>query len=119
MLTANVEYRFTATHWIPGHPVCGQAHDHNWRIRVGVKRKAGYKPLDNGMVVDFKELKGWVQWAVDSSGNLLNDTVPIPTCENFIEGWLVPQLRKAFPTYLELVRIELWENEKYFCEWVK
>ena len=127
MLTANVEYKFKATHWIPGHPTCGKAHKHDWRIRVGVMRRPGFKPLEDGMVIDFKELLGMVRRVIKNAGPVLNDYVPIPTCENLLEGWIVPELRKTLradagregPEELELVRVELWENEKYYCEWVK
>jgi len=119
MLTVNVVHSWVADHFIPGHPTCGGLHSHTWIIYVGVCRKPGYKPLEDGMVHDFKEIHGWVVWAVESAGNLLNDTVAVPTCENFLQTWVIPQLRKALPEHLELLRIQLWENDKYFCQWGK
>jgi 6-pyruvoyl-tetrahydropterin synthase len=119
MLTANVEYKFKASHWIPDHPTCGELHEHEWTVRVGVVRKPGYKPLHEGMIIDFQNLYGWVEWAVESAGNLLNDVCPVPTCENFLGGWLLQMLKKALPEEIEVVKVQLWENQKYFCEWVK
>ena len=116
-LTANVTCCWVADHFIPGHPTCGELHSHTWIIYVGVRRKPGYKPLDNGMIHDFKEIRSWVRDVIDAAGPLLNDIVAIPTCENFLEAWIIPQLRRAMPDHLEVAKVQLWENDKYFCEW--
>jgi 6-pyruvoyl-tetrahydropterin synthase len=127
MLTATVQYEFRASHWIPGHPICGKEHEHNWRLQVTFKRKQGHHALKDGMIHDFKELYTWIKWAADCMTHTsLNDVCPVPSCEHLLRDYLIPTIRKALTPgvgpdpsgeHLEIQSARLWENEKYYCEW--
>lgn len=56
-----VEQMFAAAHFIEKHPKCGKLHGHNWRVRLTLE---GYVE-DNGMIVDFGEVKRWVDVTFD------------------------------------------------------
>lgn len=89
-------------------------------------RRPGHFPMEDGMIHDFKELYQWVKWAADVANGKLNDVCPVPTCEHLIRDHFVPTIEKALcpgigpdPSgeHLQLLKIRLWENEKYYCEW--
>ena len=126
MLTATVEYKFRATHWIPGHLICGKEHEHNWCLQVTFRRKNGRYVLQDGMIHDFKQLYEWVKWSADCTRGRLNDICPVPTCEHLLQDYFVPTIRKTLSPGLgpdpsgddlEIASARLWENEKYYCEW--
>jgi len=79
-LLVSKRFQFEAGHLIPGHPTCGTAHGHSFAFEVTVKG-----PLrENGMVIDFKELKNALKEFIDTKLDhcFLNDTVsPMPTAE--------------------------------------
>jgi len=74
------KFHFEAGHLIPGHSKCGTTHGHSFVFEVTVKG-----PLrENGMVIDFHELKNALQSFIDEEldHHFLNDTVsPVPTAE--------------------------------------
>jgi len=80
-LLVHKKFHFEAGHLIPNHPKCGTAHGHTFVIEVTVKG-----PLrENGMVIDFHELKNALQDFIDTKldHRFLNDTItPTPTAEN-------------------------------------
>lgn len=126
-ITATVRYEFEAEHWIPDHPVCGKPHKHNWVIEVTFRRKPGYNLTEDGMIHDFRELYQWVKWAADCTNGKLNDVCPVPTCEHLIRDYFRPTILKAMKPgmgpepsgeHLDIGRMRLWENEKYYCEWI-
>ena len=118
-MTITTEYRWKASHFIPGHPTCGQMHPHDWEISATIRRKPGYGVLTMGMIHDFKEVFQWLAAVAKSCGDPINDVVALPTCENLLVGWIVPRINDTLTDELELVSVRLWENEKYSCEWTK
>ncbi len=63
MLTAVKEFSFEAAHYLPEHPgACASVHGHHYVLQIGVK---GFLQ-DNGMVIDFGEIKQKVESLVDS-----------------------------------------------------
>jgi len=79
------EFRFEAAHFLPGHPKCGRMHGHSYRLVVAVEGPVG----ENGMVMDFSQLKDIVQSAILNrvDHRPLNDVPGIrkpPTVENLL-----------------------------------
>lgn len=66
---------------------CSNLHGHNWIITI----EAESKELDsNGMVMDFTDIKQWVESALDHK--CLNDVLPYnPTAEN-IAYWVCEKI---------------------------
>lgn len=78
------EFKFSAAHYldIKGHK-CSQLHGHNYKLRIEVSGA----PNDNGMIIDFKEIKKHVKpilKIVDHSNlnDVLGDIIDTTTCED-------------------------------------
>ncbi len=82
-ITAGVH--FDAAHWLPGYPgPCARMHGHRWRVEAAV---AGTQLDEKGILLDFLELKGWLQETVAAFDHrCLNEVEPFterpPTSEN-------------------------------------
>ena len=76
---------FDAAHRLPGYPgPCARLHGHRWRVEAAV---AGGRLDDTGILIDFMELKGWLQDIVSAFDHrCLNEVEPFteisPTSEN-------------------------------------
>ena len=69
--------RFSASHFIPGHPKCGRLHGHVYGVRVRIHGEIG----ENHMVMDFIDLKRWLRNIVEG----LDHHVLIPASNPGIE----------------------------------
>jgi 6-pyruvoyltetrahydropterin/6-carboxytetrahydropterin synthase len=74
-------FTFSAAHFLPNHPKCGQVHGHTWLVTPIV---FGYLDKKTGMVVDLHEFSDDVREILNTFDHkLVNDTIgEIPTCEN-------------------------------------
>jgi len=89
------EFSFDASHFLPDYKgKCERVHGHTYRLKVVVEGE----PNENGMVMDFSELKGAVNDAVmerlDHSN--LNEIFENPTAENIAE-WIFKELEGKIP----------------------
>ena len=110
-LDLNVVFTFAASHFLTKyHGKCENLHGHNYKLVVKVS--GGIK--DDGMVIDYKEVKKIVKKHVISEidHKHLNELVDNPSSEN-ITVWIWERLKKHLP----LKKITLYETEKYFCEY--
>lgn len=65
-------------HLLAGHAKCGQLHGHTYRVEVTVEGE-----LENGMVLDFAELKLQIRSVLDRYDHRhWNDFLDYPTVEN-------------------------------------
>ena len=102
---------FCAAHYLPNYEgKCSQMHGHTWKVELAVK---GEVDEETGMVVDFTEIKAFLDGVKDKFDHtLLNDIIPNPTAEN-ICLWIKDELgsmgKIGGNIWLELAWIKVWE----------
>lgn len=106
-------FHFDAAHFLPEYKgKCEHLHGHTYKLEIEVEGTQG----DDGMVMDFNELKIVVNDVVieklDHSN--LNDFFETPTAEN-IATWIFSELKKKLPIY----SVKLWEGEGKWVEITK
>lgn len=104
------EFLFDAAHYLTKyHGKCEKLHGHTYKLHVTVKGEVG----DDGMVIDFVELKKIVKERVISKldHTLINDLLDNPSAE-LMAKWIWDQL-KDLPQ-AELHEIKLWETSTSF-----
>jgi len=110
-LTVSKTFRFEAAHKLIGYDGdCANLHGHSYILEVQVKDEVG----DDGFVMDFKELKKFVQTKVVDllDHSYLNDMIKNPTAENLVV-WIVRKLQQD----LTICKVRLWETVDSYCEW--
>lgn len=104
------EFTFDAAHFLTKyHGKCENLHGHTYRLRVTVEGPVG----EEGMVVDFKELKALVKEKVIDKYDhqSLNDFFDNPSAELIvIRIW--EDLEKELP--VKLYEVTLWETADSF-----
>lgn len=104
---------FEAAHHLPMiQGPCHNLHGHHWVCEVGVEGEV----KDDGMVVDFKILKHWMEQNIVEvfDHKLINDIMINPTAEN-IAYFIVDEFKRTFVLKLAFVRV--WETENSMVEW--
>jgi 6-pyruvoyltetrahydropterin/6-carboxytetrahydropterin synthase len=95
-------------HFLPGHPKCGQVHGHTYRVDVAIEGEH-----NQGMVIDFNELKGKTREVLARYDHRhWNDVLEFPSVENICE-LLSRDLRAAIP-FAMVVRV--WEGNGKWAE---
>lgn len=101
-----IKRKFDAAHFLPGHPKCGGMHGHSWLAEVWLE---GDVNPETGMVVDFGEVKYWIDGLDHAT---LNEVLPPrylpPTAENIVKYFL-ELIPKAY-------RVRVWESDNCFAE---
>ncbi len=105
------EFTFDAAHYVlddKGSP-CEEPHGHTYKLRVVVEGEVG----EDGMVVDFREIKSIVGEVVLSELDHkdLNKVMDNPTAEN-IALWILEKLKKK----LNVVSVRVWEGSGKWAE---
>ncbi len=104
-----VKLSFSAAHSVLGEPL----HGHNYKLCVGVTGE-----LNNGIIVDFRELKAMIRQEILSEldHTYLNELISNPTAEN-IANYIWSKLNPILMRYhLKLVELKLWEDEDSWVE---
>jgi len=110
-LTVSKTFRFEAAHKLIGYDGdCANLHGHSYVLEIQVKGEVD----EQGFVMDFKELKHFVQTKViDLLDHVyLNDIIKNPTAENIVI-WIVRKLQQD----LMIHKVRLWETVDSYCEW--
>ena len=110
-LTVSKTFRFEAAHKLIGYDGdCANLHGHSYVLEIQVKGVVD----EQGFVMDFKELKHFVQTKViDLLDHVyLNDIIKNPTAENIVI-WIVRKLQQDLMIY----KVRLWETVDSYCEW--
>ncbi|BBJ27602.1 6-carboxy-5,6,7,8-tetrahydropterin synthase [Athalassotoga saccharophila] len=107
------EFKFDAAHNLVNyHGKCEKLHGHTYKLRVTLEGK----PDDEGMIIDFAELKRIVNDLVISrlDHNYINEIITQPSAENIAMWiWKVLETPLKGPNY-RLYSVDLWETESAF-----
>lgn len=107
---------FDAAHFLPNYPgKCANLHGHHWVVEVGISGKVG----ENGMVIDFGEIKSGLKPILDNFDHrLINNVVPNPTAEN-IASYIFNWVSSNWPVVVEggvtIEFIKVWETEDSYA----
>jgi len=107
----NVKFDFAASHFLTRyHGECENLHGHNYKLIATIEDTV----KDNGMVIDFKEIKRIVNENVIElvDHKHLNDIIENPSSEHVLI-WMWEKLKTKIP----LTKLTLYETENYFCEY--
>ena len=103
------EFTFDSAHFIEAYQgKCEALHGHTYRLKVVIEGAVG----EDGMVMDFKELKNTVKEKVldKLDHTLINNVVGGKSTVENIVVWIWKQLQPALPLY----ELTLWENQTSF-----
>jgi 6-pyruvoyltetrahydropterin/6-carboxytetrahydropterin synthase len=106
-------FKFDAGHNLPDYDgPCRRPHGHTFLLEVEMK---GTINPDTHMLMDFKDLKHWVESVVIDhlDHSWLNDNISYPTAEEILV-WIYERLNKG---RLNLTRLRLYESEDSYVEW--
>jgi 6-pyruvoyltetrahydropterin/6-carboxytetrahydropterin synthase len=112
ILELSCTFRFAASHFLTKyHGKCENLHGHNYKVIVIIEG-----PIrEDGMVMDFKEIKTIVnENVIDKIDHThLNDLLDNPSAEN-LAVWMWDELKELMPM---LKSIQIFETEDYVCEY--
>ena len=95
-------------HFLPGHPKCGQVHGHTYRVDVAIEGEH-----NQGMIVDFNELKGKTREVLARYDHRhWNDVLEFPSVENICE-LIASRLGQKLPFPFT---IRVWEGNGKWAE---
>ncbi len=107
------EFKFDAAHNLVNyHGKCEKLHGHTYKLRITLEGK----PDNEGMILDFTELKKIVNDLVISKldHSYINDTIYQPSAEN-ISLWIWKMLEAPLHgSNYHLYEITVWETEDAF-----
>ena len=118
MFEITVEAHFSSGHHLRNyHGRCENPHGHNYRVCVTV---AGEELEDNGLLLDFKQLKAIIQPVVDSLDHqMINDLPPFtelnPSAENLARYFfeqICGGIQEATASRVKLKRCVLYETDR-------
>lgn len=116
-------FTFDAAHFLPNHKgKCANMHGHTYRLEVTVVRENGQLCLngtDEGMVIDFADLKALVKAEVidKMDHKILNDVLPFRTTAENIAAYIFEVLTDKLQSGgVILDRIKLWETPDSYTE---
>lgn len=104
-------FEFEACHYLPNYNgKCANMHGHSYKLEVEVTGPI----LQNGMVLDFGELKKIVNDLVTNifDHKNLNDYFTNPTAEIMVEAIAFELLKQV-----KVIRVRLWETSSSYAEW--
>ena len=116
-------FTFDAAHFLPNHKgKCSNMHGHTYRLEVTVFRDNGKlinNGSDEGMVIDFADLKAIVKAEVidKMDHKVLNEVLPFrTTAENMVAHIFGVLTDKLQASGVIVDRIKLWETPDSYAE---
>ena len=106
-------FKFSGAHKLslPYESKCCRLHGHCWKVEVEVEGKI----LEDGMVMDFSEIKK-LKSGLDH--RYLNDLIEQPTAEN-IALWIGERVKEAAKDReVSKIVVRVWESENSYVELV-
>lgn len=123
MIKTTKSFTFDAAHFLPNHKgKCANMHGHTYKLEVTVVREQGKLSdggSDEGMVIDFADLKAVVKAEVidKMDHTVLNDVLPFRTTAENIVGHIYRVLSDKLQSSGVIVdRIKLWETPDSYVE---
>lgn len=123
MIKTTKSFTFDAAHFLPSHKgKCANMHGHTYRLDVTVVREHGKLSnhgSDEGMVIDFADLKAIVKAEVIDKldHKVLNDVLPFrTTAENMVAHIFEVLTDKFQSSGVSVDRIKLWETPDSYAE---
>lgn len=114
MYELTVQRSFSAAHHLRDYDgACARMHGHNYRVEITV---AGPQPLQNGMLLDFGELKVLCDEVLDALDHrCLNDLPDFQeqnvTAEN-LAAYIYHAIAAKLPfAGVKMARVRLWESD--------
>lgn len=114
MYELTVQRGFSAAHHLRDYDgPCARMHGHNYRVEISV---AGPQPLQNGMLLDFGELKAICDEVLDALDHqCLNDLESFQkdnvTAEN-LAAYIYHAVAEKMPfAGVKMTRVRLWESD--------
>lgn len=119
MLTVTKHFGFEACHHLPHYEgACHNVHGHSYKLDVTVTGPINTDGPKQGMIIDFKDLKGVVKkYVVDKLDHQdLNNFYENPTAEMMVVD-IAETLMQKLPGTVTLVSVKLWETEDSYVEY--
>ena len=123
MVKTTKSFTFDAAHFLPNHKgKCSNMHGHTYRLEVTVVRERGKLcngGSDEGMVIDFADLKAIVKAEVidKMDHKVLNDVLPFRTTAENLAAHIFEVLTEKLQVSGVIVdRIKLWETPDSYVE---
>lgn len=114
MYELTVQRTFSAAHHLRDYDgPCARMHGHNYRVEISV---AGPQPLDNGMLLDFGELKAICDGVLDGLDHQCLNELPAfaeqnVTSEN-LAAFIYHEIAAKLPfAGIKMTRVRLWESD--------
>lgn len=118
-----IEVEFCAAHILVGHQgKCANLHGHNYKTEVCVK---GSKLNDLGLLIDFADLKKYVNEIVDTLDHKYLNEINYPP---FLEGktsaenvakYIYDKLDNKLDNQADIQYVRIWETAKYSVKYSK
>ena len=113
MYELKYQHKFSAAHKLNDYDgPCANVHGHTWKVDILVKTDS----LNNGMVLDFKDIKKVIDDRFDHK--FINDMVTYnPTAENISKD-IYSMINKLFSERTKedqlqpVIKVTVWESEK-------
>ena len=114
MYELTVQRTFSAAHHLRDYDgPCARMHGHNYRVEITV---AGPQPLQNGMLLDFGELKALCDEVLDALDHRCLNDLPDFAEQNVTSENLAAHIYQALAAKLtfpgiKMARVRLWEGD--------
>lgn len=114
MYELTVQRGFSAAHHLRDYDgACARMHGHNYRVEISV---AGPEPLQNGMLLDFGELKAICDEVLDAMDHQCLNDLPQFAVKNVTAENLAAHIYHAIAEKLTfegigMTRVRLWEGD--------
>lgn len=119
MITVTKDFVFDAAHFLEGYSgPCANMHGHTYKGSVTVGTDGG-RLMDDGMVIDFKDLKQSVQAFIVNKFDhkVINDVVDYnPTAENMAID-IAGIMMNCLPSGVTIIEVKLWETPDSHATW--
>lgn len=120
MISICKRFHFDAAHYLPDYVgKCHNLHGHRWFVDVCVKGDLQTEGPQKGMVMDFGDLKKFVEKYIIErfDHTLLNEVfLDSPTAENLSE-YAGLTIERFLPMNVDLEFVRVWETEDAYAEW--